>query len=227
MTPNPERRNPMTEYTVDELRELIGEVPTWRKMPAAWWVTTDPGQIEAIDRYGADFEKRRAEIAEFAATLGLKDTDAMMFTGFGSAELTGFNPPQAMTFWKGHPDYRPPPAGWRIDSKKGYLVPSRRTKADRESQVNKDFAAVRKIPHIAKYMSGLPNEIHIEDRDFGGTIYSTSYRRGANCVMAFSGADPERAGPHHFDKVTINTDIWHRQKLSALLALREEAEAAR
>lgn len=213
----------MTEYTVAEARDLIGidHIPRPGGIPAVWWITTDPEQLCAYDRWQADFEARREKIKAFAATVGLKDTDAMMWTGFGgTSEFTGFNCPQSMLYYPGHPDHKPTPEGWRIDRKKGYLVPKRRTKVDRESQVNKDFNALRNVPNVKRYVSGLPTEIYLDNRDLGGTIYSVNYRRGDTCVWAYCGGDPDRSPDRR--KQVYDTTIWHRQKLSVLVALTEE-----
>lgn len=158
----------MTEYSTDELRELIGKVPTGA-IPAAWWVTTDADQIAAYDRWRADFDAHRDRVDAYAKTLGLDGADdAYMWSDGRSSVLTGFGVPTFMGFWnREHPQYQPIPAGWRIDKKENRLVPSRRTKADRESQANKDFAAMKRVPNVGSYMSGLPAEVSLDDRDWG------------------------------------------------------------
>lgn len=216
----------MTEYSVDEARDLIGidYIPRPGGIPAVWWITTDSNQLAAYDRWQADFDAHRDKVAVFAATVGLKDTDAMMWTGFGRSEFTGFRAPQSMLYYQGHPEHKHTPDGWRIDRKKGYLVPVRRTKKDRESQVNKDFNALSNVPNVRQYVSGLPTDIYLDNRDFGGTIYQVGYRRGEKCVWAYCGGDPDRSPDHR--KNAYDTTIWHRQKLSVLVALTEEKEPA-
>ncbi|GAS98777.1 uncharacterized protein RMCC_5742, partial [Mycolicibacterium canariasense] len=219
----------MPEYSLDQARDLIGgdRIPTGA-IPAAWWITTDPDQLAAYDRWSADFDAHREQIEALAATIGRTADDAY-FTVFGDRSvLTGFSVPREMTYWHEHPDHLPVPEGWRIDRKTDRLVPSRRTKADRESQANKDFAAVASIPNVRTYVSGLPNEVYIENRDMGGTVYGTQYRRGVACVMAFKGGDPDRTPERkRWDDTKVNTNVWHRQRISVLVALREDSERAK
>lgn len=209
----------MTQYSAKKLKELTGGVPDG-SVPAAWWITTNPGQLEAYDRWAADYGDAHKKAVALAKSLGLT-ADDIYATGWGKrTELTGFRPTHAMTLWPGHRDHQPVPEGWRIDPKLERLMPKRKTKADRESQANKDFAAIRAVPCVHAYLTGLPTEIFIEDRAFGaGTVYRTQYLRGAQCVMAYSGGDPERS-QHAID---IDESVWHRQKLSALIAMREDA----
>lgn len=206
----------MSEYSQSELHELIGRVPSGG-IPAAWWITTDAGQLAAYEQYQQDFDERRVKVEALANALGLTADKAMMSSWGNRSELTGFAAPHGMLIWDSHPDHIPTPEGWRIDRKKDYLVPKRKSKADRESQANKDFAAIRTIPIVGAYLTGLPSEIWLP-----GAIYTIQYRRGDACIMAFSGADPDRSE----DKLTIDTNIWHRQKLSALIAMRENATAS-
>lgn len=214
----------MTEFSVDELRDLIGKVPGGA-IPAAWWVTVDPEQLAAYDRWLDDYTAHRTKIQKFAETIGLTADDAFFSAWGDRAHLTGFRVPQFMGHWNTeHPKYRPVPEGWRIDKKTNRLVPSRKTKADRESQANKEFAAHRSIPDVHAYVTGLPTEIYLDDRDFGGTIYRVNYRRGDRCVWAYSGGDPDRQPEKRMNE-SVNASIWHRQKLSPLIALREEQAA--
>ncbi|MGU3650641.1 hypothetical protein [Mycolicibacterium sp. A43C] len=208
------------ELSVDELAKLIGDrIPTGT-VPAAWWITTDPDQLAAYDRWIADYDARREDIKRLADTLGVDVTDARTWHGFGSTSLLGFTPPPYMGHWNTElPEHRPIPDGWRIDKKKNLLVPSRRTKADRDSQANRDFNAVARIPHLTKYLTGMAGEIEI-DHPGGGRIYFTGYTRGEQCVLALSGGDPDRQSGER-RKAEIDTSIWHRQRVATLVALRE------
>lgn len=209
---------------LDVARALVGDrVPSKSALPAAWWLTADPNQIDAYDRWLADYDAHRDKVDAFAKSLGLDGSDSALIWSFGTAsELTGFTKPYNMGHWDtSRPDYRPIPEGWRFDKKRDALVPSRRTKADRESQANKDFDALLKVPNVASYMTGLPSDISLDDRDFGGTIYGVRYRRGENCVWAYSGGDPDRQ-PEKRANNAIDTTVWHRMKLSVLAALMEE-----
>lgn len=208
---------------LDVARALVGDrVPSKSALPAVWWLTADPNQIDAYDRWQADYDAHREKVDAFAKSLGLDGADSAFMWSHGTATvLTGFNAPTAMRYWSGHPEHQPVPEGWRLDKKTDCLVPSRKTKADRESQANKDFDALKRVPNVGAYMSGLPAEISLDDRDFGGTIYWIRYRRGENCVWAYSGGDPDRQ-PEKRANTQIDTSVWHRMKLSILAALMEE-----
>ena len=215
----------MTEYSIAELKELIGDkVPPKGSLPAAWWLTTDPDQIAAYDRWLDDYENHKAKVAELCDTLGVEITDVMISSWGKVTTISGFRSPHPMRLWSGHPDHQAPPPGWRVDKKTDYLVPIRRTKKDRESEANKALDEVRRLPNVRAYLAGLPTEICLDDRDFGGTIYGVNYRRGASCVWAYSGGDPDR-DPEKRANSAIDTDIWHRQRLSTLIALIEESAA--
>lgn len=217
----------MTAIDYDDLdvaRALVGDrVPSKSALPAAWWLTADPNQLDAYDQWLSDYDAHREKVDAFAKSLGLDGADSACVWSHGTGSmLLGFAAPTFMGHWNTElPDYRPIPAGWRIDKKNDTLVPSRKTKADRESQANKDFDALKRVPNVGAYMSGLPTEISLDDRDFGGTIYWIRYRRGENCVWAYSGGDPDRQ-PEKRANTQIDTSVWHRMKLSILAALMEE-----
>ncbi|MDV7194767.1 hypothetical protein [Mycolicibacterium fortuitum] len=208
---------------LDVARALVGDrVPSKSALPAVWWLTADPNQIDAYDRWQADFDARREGVERLAQSIGLTANDAVMTTWGEHSELTGFNAPTRMRYWEGHPDHQPVPEGWRLDKKADRLVPSRKTKSDRESDANKAFAAVKRIPNVRSYMTGLPSEIYLDDREFGGTIYGVNYRRGESCLWAYSGGDPDRQSGDERRHAVIDTSVWHRMKLSILAALMEE-----
>lgn len=211
----------MTVYSVKDLEYLVGldQVPLRGPLPAVWWVTVEPELLDAYDRWKADYAVHYERVRVLAESIGVKVESGRTWSFNGRTELSGFTPPHEMLLWAGHPEHVPVPAGWRLDRKEGRLVPSRRTKADRESQVNRDWAAVKRIPDVQAYMRGLPNEIMLSDREFGGTMYKVVYWRGVRAVMAYTGADPDRSE----DKLEIDRGLWHRQKLSALATLRERA----
>ncbi|MCV7083287.1 hypothetical protein H7H37_21145 [Mycolicibacterium insubricum] len=205
---------------------MAGSIPAKGAVPAVWWITTDADQCGAYDRWKADYQTYTEKVERLAESIGLTVDAAIMWESFdGTSTLCGFRPPNGMGVgWSGHPNYRPVPDGWRIDSRKDLLVPSRKTKADRESQANKDFAAAGSIPDAHAYLTGLPTSIHLDDRFLGGTIYPVHYRRGAECVWAYCGGDPDRQ-PDRSMNDTVDESIWQRMKLSVLVALMEEPGA--
>lgn len=175
--------------------------------------------LDAYMRWELDHDAHAEKVGALAGSLGLELAAARTWVSFtGTTTLTGFTPPLEMTLWEHHPDHRPVPPGWRIDKKENLLRPSRKTKAERENQINKVFNSLRRIPDIHTYMRGLPTEISIRPH-----IYGMQYYKGSHCVMAYTGGDPDRCVE---TRPVIDTEIWHRQKLSDLIALRESASAA-
>lgn len=214
----------LVNIDLDEARELMGaKLPSKGPLPAAWWLTTDSEQIAAYDRWHNDYEAHLKKVRALAESLGLDPSESVYIgSGFSSLFVAGFQPPIFMGHWNHeHPEYRPTPDGWRIDKKTGYLLSIRRTKKDRESQANRDFYGLQKIPSVWNYLSGLPKHIEIDDRDGGGTWYGMNYRRGAKCVWAYSGGDPDRQ-PDKRDNEKIDAAVWQRMPLSILAKLMEE-----
>lgn len=212
-------------YYQQDIEYLIGldRVPVKGPIPAAWWITVHPDQLDAYDRWKADYGIHFDKIDALAHTIGLTANAGRYSSWAKTSTLTGFDPPAGMYLYPSQPNHTPVPQGWRLDRKADRLVPSRKTKADRESQVAKDFAAVRNIPNVRAYLAGLPTEIFLGDRGMGGgTIYGVNYWRGQQCVAAYTGGDPDRCD----DPLAIDTTIWYRQKLSTLVALREKATEA-
>ncbi|MCF3939942.1 hypothetical protein [Gordonia tangerina] len=198
----------MSDYTHAELTKLIGDKLPGGGVPAAWWISTDDEVIRLFDEWSDAEFKHQKKVADLGDELGC---ERWFTSGMGGA-LRGFDPPRGMGKWKNHPDYKPVPEGWRIDSKSGYLVPSRKTKADRESDANKRFDELRASPQLST--PGMPSEMWLP-----GHIYGTNIRRGEACLMAFSGGDPDRLeGRREF---VVDANLWTRLPLSAFHLMRE------
>lgn len=199
--------------TIDEARDLIGDrMPRITgAMPAAWWLTTDPAILDGIDEYNAAHTRWHDAVYELADELGV--TDAWR----GYRGLSGYVPTADM-----RRDRELIPTGWRIDSKSGYLVPSRRTKADRESDAAQRFDAIASAPRQSRFFALMDLEVKLPtgNGDMSFRRYEPTYRRVEHAVMAVIGADPDRV-PGSDSKV--ETTVWHRQKLSVLVALDEQA----
>ncbi|AVI03676.1 hypothetical protein SEA_CONFIDENCE_46 [Gordonia phage Confidence] len=198
---------------VENIRTLVGDKLPGGGVPAAWWITTDAEVLRKFDEWAdAEFAHNQA-VSALAEELGCK----RWFTFGRGGNVVGFDPPRYMGHWNiEHPEYVPIPLGWRIDSKSGYLVPSRRTKKDRESDANKKFAAIKRATQLET--PGMPQDLWLP-----GAVYGVSVRRGEACVMAFCGGDPDRAeSRREFD---VDENIWERLPLSTFHLLREEGAA--
>ncbi|AVD99754.1 hypothetical protein SEA_FLAPPER_9 [Gordonia phage Flapper] len=215
----------MTEYTTDQVIELVGgldKIPPMRGLAAAWWITTSQKQLDHWARYSARRQEWYDRCQALLDRMGLDQ--GVMVSSFGKrTDVVGIQPTQEMRTadWRGTPGVIP--EGWRIDSKKGYLLPKRRTKADRESQANKDFHAIQRVPDSGAFVEGLPEIISIDDRaDGGGHWYGFDIRAGEKCLMAFCGGDPDRSSEQRKPHIA---PWWERQKISVLAELRERKEA--
>ncbi|AKJ72224.1 hypothetical protein TPA4_59 [Tsukamurella phage TPA4] len=208
----PDTKTITANLTLDEARHLIGDrMPRITgAMPAAWWLTTDPEILDGIDEYDAAYKKWHDGVFALADELGVKKA---MTGRFG---LYGFIPTAEM-----RADRTLIPAGWRIDAKRDYLVLSRKRKADRESDAAKRFNEVCAAPQEYRFFTPMDLEVELptDRRDGSFHRYSPAYRRVEHAVMAVIGADPDRV-PGADSKV--ETTVWHRQKLSVLVALAEE-----
>jgi hypothetical protein len=134
-------------------------------------------------------------------------SDHPVVTELGNEWLTALVPPPGL---KGVPRW------WRVDHQ-GHLVPRKRTKAERNSPVNKAFQAARRIPRPVDYLPGLPNTLWLPH-----AAYPVHVRKPARAVLVFLGANPDEADPS-FEV----GEMWQRMKLSTFHMLRERAEAGR
>lgn len=201
----------MTDLDYNRIQSLIGDTLPGGGAPAAWWLSTDADIIQLFDDWADADTVHHNKIADLAKELGC----TQWMGGRRRHALLGFIPPSGMTKWESHPDYRPIPEGWRIDSKSRWLVPSRRTKKDRESEANTRFSELRRAPQLST--PGMPQDLWLP-----GYIYGVDIRRGDSCVMAFCGGDPDRTSRNEF---TVDETKWERLPLSIFHRLREEAAA--
>ncbi|WAA19638.1 hypothetical protein SEA_DALILPOP_11 [Gordonia phage Dalilpop] len=220
-----EYNNDPVVYTADQVIELVGgldKIPNMRGLAAAWWITASKTQLDHWSRYSARRNEWYDRCKVLLAEMGLDD--GVMVSSFGKhTDVVGIQPSQEMrkADWRGTEGVIP--EGWRIDSKSGYLLPKRRTKKDRESKANKDFASIRKVPDSAAFVEGLPDIVSIDDRpDGGGHWYGFDIRAGEKCLMAFCGGDPDRSSEQRKPEIA---PWWDRQKISVLAELRERKAA--
>ena len=205
---------------IQEARKKIGKVVTGG-MPAAWWYSDDAENNAAYERWREDYRRRSDEIIEFGKAQGINDRgDIRIWEGGKYTELRGFAPPKGMGKWESHPNYMPVPEGWRIDSKSGYLVPSRRTKKDRESEANKEFNRLRRIPNSLAYMSGMPEDLFIPGSHGVTHMYSPTIWKGGQFVAAYIGGDPDRSE----QPFKVDGTKWHRLPLDLYRQLRDSQQ---
>jgi len=198
----------LPDNSIKNLAEVIGTIPDSDAVPAAWYMTMDEECIKGYQRYLWDYKAWADRVTELLDLSGIK-TDRVRYGGWAGQWLVGF-------YIDGEP-----PRWWRRD-KKGYIVPRCRTKAERESEVGKRFAACQKIPQAIEYIKGMPDSLHLAGKESGESrAYWPSVRKPGKAVLVFWGADPDAA------VVPFEPDArWSRMKMSIYHLLRERQHAA-
>jgi hypothetical protein len=197
----------LADGSIKELAELVGDLPTG-DVPAAWYLSIDPKVIQGYQKFLTEHKAWRDRLTELMETSGLS-VDRIRYGGWGGGCLVGV-----------YADVEPP-LGWRKE-KKGFLVPRKRTKAEKASEVSKRFKAVQKIPAAIDYVPGMSNSLTVDAGQGDGTshVYWPQIRRPSNAVLAFWGANPDDT------KYAFETDgSWERMKMSVYHVLRERQSA--
>lgn len=201
--------SPLVEPSIKELAELIGPLPPG-DTPAAWYYSTDPQVLAGyldFERAHRQWRTRIADLVEISGiSFGPSDApERIRVGGLGGDYLIGLKPPQNL---------HRTPRWWRYD-KTGYLVPRKKTREEKASEVNQAFAAVRKIPRAVDYLPGCPNTLWLPQAAF-----PVSARRPGRAVLVFVGADPLLADP----PFELSAQ-YERLKMSTFHLLRERQAA--
>lgn len=197
----------MIDISPEALAPLIDPVPGGG-IPAAWWVTLDPAHLREARVFEEAERTWDAAAEDLAAEAGSNSTGIRVAGGFGRSHLAGFQPV---------PD-TDPATGWRVDSKKGLLVPSKRTKTDRECGSEERFNALYEVPTPGNFFSGIDSGFIAGDR-----FYRTQFRVYDSAVAAFVTGDPEEGARGDGFRVD---DTWIRVPMSTFHLLRERKSAA-
>jgi hypothetical protein len=193
------------DFSVKGMAALIGKLPPG-DLPAAWFMSLHHDVLAAYRRFDTDAEAWRGRMAELIGIGGLPHR--LRFSTLGGDYLVGLIPPQDMT---------EPPRWWRID-KEGLLIPRKRTRAERDGQVNKLWKQLRDIPRAVDYLPGIPNTLWAPPA--GGSMadrgFAVHIRKPAEAVLAFVGFDPDKAS-----QPFVVDGQWTKMKLSTFHLLRE------
>lgn len=162
----------LPERSLRYLSSVIGKLPPMPQAPAAWFFSMDDEVLAGYEKYQVAKKSWDDRMAELLELTGCKKYYA------GSGHLMGLVPPTLAT---------EPPRWWR-ETKKGHWVPRARTKAEKESEVNKRFKKVHDIPWPVDYLVGFPKELWTE-----GAVYPIHVRKPGQAVLVFLGADPNKA----------------------------------
>ena len=158
-----------------------------------------------LDRYDDFLVDRHAWDQAMAQLLALSQfPPTIRYSTLGNDYLVGFYPPEGMTT----------PRWWRIDQ--GLLVPRKRTRAEKASEVNKLWSKLKTIPEAVNYVPGLPNTLWVGDK-----AYAPVVRKPAQAVLVFLGMDPAKA-----TQPFVMGAEWTPLKVSTFNLLRERQHAA-
>ena len=196
----------LSDGSLAGLAETLGTMPSG-DVPAAWYMSLVP---EVLDGYGHYLANRGAWDTTMAALLAFSGLPPQIqYSTLGEDYLNGLLPPPGM---------ESPPRGWRLSTDGKLLVPRKRTRAEKTSQINLAWIKLTTIPRAVDYLPGMPNTLWTASR-----AYLPQVRRPAAAVLVFLAADPETATPP-FE----TGPQWTRMKVSTfhLLRERQEAEAA-
>lgn len=196
----------MLDISPETLAPLVDPIPSGN--PAAWWVTDDPQHLAQVEAFVEAETAWDAAAEELAAEAGSDSTGIRVTSARGYEHLVGFQPVPGSE----------PRVGWRVDSDTGLLVPSKRTKADRESGSEERFQALSQVPVLGGYLTGI-------DRGFiaGNKFWPTQFYVRDTVIAAFVAADPEECTRGDGFQVDAT---WTRIPMSTFHLLRERKSAA-
>lgn len=191
----------MPESSIKQMTAMIGVLPAG-DVPAAWWSSTHVDVLKGYDRYKVQLAKWQSGYKELLNTLGLPPNS--QYVAHARVRFAGIVPPTGV----------PAPRWMRLD-KDGYLVPRKRTKAEKGGPIQLAYEELQEIPQAIEYLPGISDSIHIE-----GQIYPIQVRQPGKAVLAFSAVSPEDGA----EDFAVGPQ-WSRMKLSTFHLLRERQDA--
>lgn len=197
----------MPDHTIRSLQVMLGDMPPGDD-PAAWWSSTHPEVIAAYERYRADAKAWADGMATLLEISGLPPNSR--YRSLGADTLTGVLAP---------PNMGTPPRWWRKDTE-NVLIPRKRTRAEKASQVNRLFSNLRAIPRAVDYLPGLPDTLWTWNRAYPVHVRRSVVHSPDAAVCAFVGHNPDEADPPF-----VPDERWTRMKISTFHLLRERQAA--
>ncbi len=190
----------LPDTTLVGMAAVLGPLPPG-DAPAAWYMSQS---AEVLAQYDDYVYAREGWNRTMAKLLEISKLPAdIQFITLGQGFLKGLVPPAGVT---------KPPRWWRIEDK--LLVPRKRTRAEKASEVNELWALLQIVPQ--PQLPGLPDTLW-----WGSHAYAPTVRKPGQAVLVFLAHSPEKAtqpfemGPE-----------WHRLKVSTFHLLRERQHAA-
>ncbi len=184
----------MLPTDLPSLAKLLGSLPGG-DAPQAWYISDHPEVLKGYARYKADRKIWNDRLAELLALSQIKPSQAVI---------------------KGMPErlmgivYEGTTPRWWRKTNEGYLVPRKRTREERHSEVRRRFTDLGQIPWVIKYLPGMPNTVLT-----GASAHIPQALKPAEAVLVFLGVNPDEA-THPFEV----GDQWTRLKLSTYHLLR-------
>lgn len=192
----------LPERSLRYLSSVVGKLPPMLTPPAAWFFSMDKEVLAGHEKYEIDYKAWRDSLTELLELSELDPATTSYVASVG--HLVGLKPTLRLDG---------PPRWWR-ETKEGYLVPRKRTKAEKTSEVSQRFDKLHDIPRAVDYLKGMPSDLWTEN-----AIYPVHVRKPGQAVLAFLGHDPDHANPPF-----IIGNQWSRLKLSMLYSLKEYQE---
>lgn len=204
---------PLPPASLKHLAETVGPLPSG-DTPVAWYMSLHPEVLAKYEEWRIANAAWRDRITELFLVSGF-DPATTRIAHFDDHTMVGVYVPELKTHT------------WWRQEKAGHWVPRKRTKAEKGSEVSQRFAASRRIPHVLRYVPGMPHSVWIDGIE-STTVYPVKLRRapgpgpdkGGTAVLAFLGVDPNAASNPPFEV----GPQWSRMKLSLYHALRERQE---
>ena len=189
----------LPDTTLAGMAAVIGLLPPG-DVPAAWYMSQNPEVLSRYDEYTAERTTWNQDMAELLAYSKLPAHT--QFVTLAGGCLSGLVPPEGAKV----------PRWWRKEG--ALLVPRKRTRAEKASEVNRLWAQLVQVPQPK--LPGLPDTLWL-----GQHAYAPIVRKPGQAVLVFLARTPEQATqPYELGPE------WHRLKVSTFHLLRERQHAA-
>lgn len=193
----------LPERSLRYLSSVVGNLPPMATPPAAWFFSMDAEVLAGHEKYEIDYKAWRDSLTELLELSELNPATTSYVASVG--HLVALKPTGVSTTES--------PRWWR-KTKEGHLVPRKRTKAEKTSEISKRFDKLHDIPRAVDYLPGMPTDLWTEN-----AVYPVHIRKPGQAVLAFLAHDPDQANPPF-----ITDNRWSRLKLSMFYSLKEYQE---
>jgi hypothetical protein len=194
----------LPERSLRYLSSVVGKLPPIDRAPSAWYFSMSEDVLAGYEEYRVKYQGWRDSLTELIQLSGLRPETTAYRASVGTLVSLVPDPsplPEDVPRW------------WRL-TKEGDLVPRRRTKAEKASEISQRFKALHDIPRAVDFLPGMPTDLWTDER-----VYPVHVRKPGQAVLVFLAFDPDLAS-HPFEV----DNRWSRLKLSMYFALKEYQE---